>query len=96
MVPVNLRYLHARRHSQRFRNARGSGPADVFLCDYKNRCGCLQNLLWIFRNGGDLDVAEFFQAQLLQGVGMVLVGLRVLCSSRPTRQRETKKNGETT
>jgi hypothetical protein len=65
MISINARHVHARRQPEGLWDAPGCGTPDVFLCDDKDRCWCLLNLLRVLGNGGNLNVAELFQAQLL-------------------------------
>ena len=94
MIRIDARNLHARRQAQGLRDARGSGAPDVFLRDDKDRRGCLLNLLRVLGNGGDLHVAELFQAQLLERhITLGFVGSRPPSSSeREPRARTADRD----
>lgn len=68
MTRIGARHLHARRHAQGFRDARGPGTPDVFPRDDEDRCGRPKDLLRVLGNTGYLNIAELFQAQLCEAL----------------------------
>ena len=64
---LDLRDVETGNHAQQIGNARHSGAANVFLGDHVNSGRGLRELLFLLRNGGDLDVHEVFKT----GVGEI-------------------------
>ena len=65
MIRINTRNFDTWRQAEDLRDACRPGSADIFLRDDKDRSGCLQDLLRVLGNSGDLNAAELFEAQLL-------------------------------
>ncbi len=90
VVRVRLRHLQIVGQAQHLRQARGAGALDLILRDDLNRRGCLQQLLWMARDGRHLDAQQLIDAQVFQildrGGIVVRAGCRQAAEDREQQQ----------
>lgn len=93
LIAVNLRDLDARRQPKRVWNGSHTGAADVLSRDDVYGCGASECIRGALGCGGDFDIGELREAQVLEFFNSLLVILSVVSTmSRECEARDEKQN----